>query len=107
VKRVLVDAIEDGVHVAEEELVNGAEDVADIVAGCHVVAVAGEEANLVSNAHEVVGHAVLELLRTRLARLVDQVLDDVIVDDLQGDAVPGCGQVVEVVCSPVWEHHAF
>jgi hypothetical protein len=104
---VLVDAVEDGVHVAEGELVDGAEDVADIVTGCDVVAVAGEEADLVGDAHEAVGHVVLELLRAWLARLADQVLDNVVVDDLQGDVVPGCGQVVEVVRSPMWECHAF
>jgi hypothetical protein len=46
------------VHVAEGELVDGAEDVADIVTGCDVVAVAGEEADLVGDAHEAVGHVV-------------------------------------------------
>lgn len=99
----LVDAVDDDVDALLRNHVDPLEDVPDVVAGGHVVGIAGEELDFLDHLGEPLCHD----RAPPLVAAPEQVLNHVGVDGLVGDAVPGRGEVAEATGAAVEDADAL
>ncbi|KAL0916247.1 hypothetical protein M5K25_013740 [Dendrobium thyrsiflorum] len=87
-----INAIEDDMNSLFWYHVDSFEDIANVIAGSYVVGVVAEELNLFDDFPQLIG-------KSRVAGLLgfsEEVLDDVGVEGLVGDSMPGDGEVGEI-----------